>query len=55
MAVARDLQFGYEIGHDEVIGEDEYVLEKNVDEYNVDMTAFDLMQSMKLIVDLETR
>ncbi len=34
MSVARDLQFGYEIGHDEGIGEDEYVLEKNVDEYN---------------------
>ena len=32
--MARDLQFGYEIGHDEGIGEDEYVLEKNVDEYN---------------------
>ena len=35
VSVARDLQFGYEIEHDdEGIGEDEYVLEKNVDEYN---------------------
>jgi hypothetical protein len=34
VSVARDLQFGYEIGHDEGIGEDEYVLEKNVDECN---------------------
>ena len=33
-AVARDLQFGYEAGHGEGIGEDEYVVEKSVDEYN---------------------
>ncbi len=33
-AVARDLQFGYEAGHDEGIGDDKYVVEKSVDEYN---------------------
>jgi hypothetical protein len=33
-AVARDLQFGYEAGHGEGLGEDEYVVEKSVDEYN---------------------
>ncbi len=31
---ARDLQFGYEAGHGEGIGEDKYVVEKSVDDNN---------------------
>ncbi len=47
-AVARDLQFGYEAGHGEGIGEDEYVVEKSVDEYNEMGTVILPMRSQHL-------